>query len=125
LHPQYQISILVDGKPQAFNIPAQWVDKVREKIEMRQRSEAAAATICSVNLKRFLKEKLHEKKKTLQEKKISKFEPAPAPVRGLSRQGVWLLGFGERSTRGAAVSPAFLRGRRRSPRSGHGVSRIS
>jgi len=69
LHPQTQNSVLVDGKPQAFNIPAQWVDKVLEKIEMRERSEAAAATICSVNLKRFLKEKLHEKKKTLQEKK--------------------------------------------------------
>jgi gluconate kinase len=68
LHSQYQISVLVDGKPQAFNIPAQWVDKVREKIEMRQRFEASAATICSVNLKRFLKEKLDEKKKKLQEK---------------------------------------------------------
>jgi gluconate kinase len=67
LHPQYQISVPVDGKPQAFNIPAKWVDKVREKIEMRQRIEAAA-TICRVNLKRFLKEKLHEKKKQLQAK---------------------------------------------------------
>ena len=34
---------------------------VREKIEMRRRFEAAAATICSVNLKRFLKEKLRDK----------------------------------------------------------------
>jgi gluconate kinase len=57
LHLQYQISVLVDGKPQAFNIPAKWVEKVREKIEMRRRFEAAAATICSVNLKRFLQEK--------------------------------------------------------------------
>jgi gluconate kinase len=61
LHPQYQISVLVDGKPQAFNIPAKWVDAVREKIEMRQRFEAAAATICSVNLRRFLKEKTPRK----------------------------------------------------------------
>jgi len=30
---------------------------VREKIEMRRRFEAAVATICGVNLKRFLKEK--------------------------------------------------------------------
>jgi hypothetical protein len=37
------------------------VETVREKIEMRRRFEAAAATICSVNLKRFLKEKLKEK----------------------------------------------------------------
>ena len=62
LHSQYQISILIDGKPKALNIPAELVDKVREKIEMRRRFEAAAATICGVNLKRFLKEKLKEKK---------------------------------------------------------------
>jgi gluconate kinase len=61
LHAQYQISLLVDGKPKTLNVPAQWVDRVREKIEMRRRFEAAAATICSVNLKRFLKEKLREK----------------------------------------------------------------
>jgi gluconate kinase len=61
LHSQYQISILIDGKPKALNIPAELVEKVREKIEMRRRFEAAAATICGVNLKRFLKEKLKEK----------------------------------------------------------------
>ena len=57
LHSQYQISVLIDGKPKALNIPAALVEKVREKIEMRRRFEAAAATICSVNLKRFLQEK--------------------------------------------------------------------
>jgi len=57
LHSQFQISVLVDGKPKAFNLPAEWVDKVREKTEMRRRFEAAAATICDLNLKRFLKEK--------------------------------------------------------------------
>jgi hypothetical protein len=35
---------------------------------MRRRFETAAATICSVNLKRFLQEKLREKKKKLQER---------------------------------------------------------
>jgi hypothetical protein len=49
--------VLIDGKPKALNIPAALVEKVREKIEMRRRFEAAAATICSVNLKRFLQEK--------------------------------------------------------------------
>src|ERR1700723_441939 len=62
LHSQYQISILIDGKPKALNIPAELVEKVREKIEMRRRFEDAAATICGVNIKRFLKEKLKEKK---------------------------------------------------------------
>jgi len=61
LHSQYQISIRMDGKPKALNIPAELVEKVREKIEMRRRFEVAAATICGVNLKRFLKEKLKEK----------------------------------------------------------------
>jgi hypothetical protein len=57
LHSQYQISVLMDGKPKALNIPAEWAEKVREKIEMRRRFDAAAATICGVNLKRFLKAK--------------------------------------------------------------------
>jgi gluconate kinase len=57
LHSQFQISVLVDGKPKALNIPAEWVEKVRERIEMRRRFESAAATICRLSLKRFLKEK--------------------------------------------------------------------
>jgi uncharacterized protein DUF6788 len=57
LHSQYQISVLLDGKPKAFNIPAELVEKVREKTEMRRRFEAAAAAICGINLKRFLQEK--------------------------------------------------------------------
>src|SRR6266487_6949419 len=57
LHSQFQISVLIDGKPKALNIPADLVEKVRQKIEMRRRFDAAAATICKVNLKRFLKEK--------------------------------------------------------------------
>src|SRR6266853_732523 len=57
LHSQFQISVLVEGKPKALNIPAELVEKVREKIEMCRRFDSAAATICGVNLKRFLKEK--------------------------------------------------------------------
>ena len=57
LHSQFQISVLIDGKPKALNIPAELAEKVREKIEMRRRFDAAAASICRVNLKRFLKEK--------------------------------------------------------------------
>jgi len=57
LHSQFQISVLVDGKPKALNIPAELAEKVREKIEMRRRFESAATTICRLNLKRFLKEK--------------------------------------------------------------------
>lgn len=57
LHSQYQISVLMDGKPKALHIPADVADKVRQKIEMRHRFDAAAASICRINLKRFLKEK--------------------------------------------------------------------
>jgi hypothetical protein len=57
LHTQYQISVLVDGQPKTFNIPASLVQQVREKIELRRRFEAAAATVCGINLRRLLKEK--------------------------------------------------------------------
>jgi hypothetical protein len=57
LHSQYQISVLIGGKPKALNVPASLVEQVREKIEMRRRFDAATATICGINLKRFLKEK--------------------------------------------------------------------
>ena len=52
LHTQYQISVLIDGKPRAINVPAGLADKVRQKIEMRRRFDAAAATIRGVNLER-------------------------------------------------------------------------
>ena len=57
LHSQFQISVLVDGKPKALNVPAVLAVKVRDKIEMRRRFDSAAATICRLNLKRFLQEK--------------------------------------------------------------------
>jgi hypothetical protein len=57
LHIQYQISVLVDGRPKTFNVPAALVQQVREHIELRKRFEAAAATICNINLRRFLKPK--------------------------------------------------------------------
>src|SRR3981081_4933436 len=57
LHTQYQISVLVEGQPKTFNIPAALVEQVREKIEMRRRFETAAATICNINLRRYLKPK--------------------------------------------------------------------
>ena len=57
LHSQFQISVLVDGTPKVFNIPAKLVPKVRQQVEMRRRFDAAAATICGINLRRFLKDK--------------------------------------------------------------------
>jgi hypothetical protein len=57
LHVQYQISVLVDGKPKALNVPAKLVEQVRRQVQMRDRFDAAAATICGINLRRFLKQK--------------------------------------------------------------------
>lgn len=57
LHSQYQLSVLVDGKPKAFNVPAELAEQVREKVELRRRFEAAASTIGNINLRRFLKQK--------------------------------------------------------------------
>src|SRR5229473_1457812 len=57
LHTQYQISVLVDGQAKTFNIPAALVEQVRQKIELRRRFERAAATICNINLRRYLKHK--------------------------------------------------------------------
>ncbi len=57
LHTQYQISVLIDGQPKTFHVPKSMVEQVREKIQLRQRFEAAAAAICKINLSRFLKER--------------------------------------------------------------------
>jgi len=59
LHTQYHLSVLVDGQPKTFNSPAALVEQVRQKIELRRRFEKAAATICNINLRRYLK---HEEK---------------------------------------------------------------
>ena len=57
LHSQFQISALVDGQPKVFNVPTNLVPKVRQQVDMRRRFDAATATICGINLRRFLKEK--------------------------------------------------------------------
>jgi|SRR5208282_2587281 len=57
LHSQFQISVLVEGKPKVFNIPAKLVEQVRHQVETRHRFDAAAATICGINLRRLLKQK--------------------------------------------------------------------
>lgn len=57
LHVQYQISVLVEGKPKVFNVPPKMVEQVRQQVAMRRRFDAAAATICGINLRRFLKQK--------------------------------------------------------------------
>jgi hypothetical protein len=38
-------------------VPAKLVEQVRQQVAMRDRFDAAAATICGINLRRFLKTK--------------------------------------------------------------------
>jgi hypothetical protein len=54
LHPQCQLSVLIDGRPKAFNVPARRAEVVRRQVELRKRFEAAAAAICQLNLRRLL-----------------------------------------------------------------------
>ena len=57
LHPQFQLSVLIEGQPKTFHVPAELAQQVRGKVEMRRRFEQAAATIGKINLRRFLKQK--------------------------------------------------------------------
>jgi hypothetical protein len=57
LHPQFQLSVLIDGQPKAFNIPARLAEVVRHQVELRRQFEAAAAAICLINLRRFLQQR--------------------------------------------------------------------
>ena len=60
LHPQFQLSVLVQGQPKAIHIPAHRVEQVRRWVEMRQRFEQAAKTITDINLRRFLRSQEQE-----------------------------------------------------------------
>lgn len=55
LHAQFQVSLLVDGKPRAFNISAQLAGEVRRQVEMHKRFRRAEDAICQINLRRFLR----------------------------------------------------------------------
>jgi len=57
LHTQYVISALVEGESKTFHIPAKLVEQVRQMVAMRHRFDAAAATICGINLRRLLRAK--------------------------------------------------------------------
>ncbi len=56
LHVQYQISVFAEGKPRVFNVPPKTVEQVRQQVAMRHWFEAAATTICGINLRLKQKE---------------------------------------------------------------------
>lgn len=57
LHPQFVLSVLVEGQPRVLHVPAELADEVRAKVELRKRFEEAAAQIAHINLRRFLRRK--------------------------------------------------------------------
>jgi len=57
LHPQFVLSVLVEGKPKAFHVPAELADEVRSQVKLRKRFDEAAAQIAHLNLRRFLRRK--------------------------------------------------------------------
>jgi len=57
LHRQFLLSVLVEGQPKVFHIPAVLADEVRSKVELRNSFEQAAAQIAHLNLRRLLRRK--------------------------------------------------------------------
>lgn len=57
LHPEFLLSVLVEGKPRSLHVPAELADEVRSKVEQRKRFEEAAAQIAQINLRRFRRRK--------------------------------------------------------------------
>ena len=45
LHLQFLLSVLFQGKPQTFHIPAELVEEVRSRVELHKRFQQAANTI--------------------------------------------------------------------------------
>lgn len=57
LHPQFLLSVRVEGQPKVFHVPSEMAEEVRSKVELRNSFERAAAQIAHLNLRRFLRRK--------------------------------------------------------------------
>jgi hypothetical protein len=55
LHPQYQLSVLTNGKLKTYNVPAAEAEEVRHRIELHRHFQEAAARIAKLNLYRWLR----------------------------------------------------------------------
>ena len=62
LHPQYQLSVLMEGKLKTYNVPARQAPQVRRRVELHRRFQKAAAMISALNLRRWLRERKQRKK---------------------------------------------------------------
>jgi hypothetical protein len=68
MHPQTLLSVLMQGKPRTFHIPADLVEEVRSKVELHKRFQQAEEAICGINLRRLLERKQNNKNKERREK---------------------------------------------------------
>jgi hypothetical protein len=57
LHREFLLSVLSQGKPQTFHIPAELVEEVRSQVELHKRFQQAETAICDINLHRLLQRK--------------------------------------------------------------------
>lgn len=57
LHRQYLLSVLVDGKPKTFHVPAELVDRVRQQVKQHKEFRQLESQICKLNLEIFLEAK--------------------------------------------------------------------
>jgi hypothetical protein len=57
LHPAFRISMVWQGKPQSFYVPAAWAEEIRAQVAMWKRAQETVAAIVAINLRRFLRRK--------------------------------------------------------------------
>jgi hypothetical protein len=57
LHPQFQVSLLQEGKLKTYNVSSELAEEARSKVEMHRRFQRAETLICQINLRRFLRRK--------------------------------------------------------------------
>ena len=62
LHPQYQLSVLSEGKLKTYHVRAEEVEEVRRRVDLHRRFQQAAAMVTSLNLRRWLRERKSRKK---------------------------------------------------------------
>ncbi len=60
-HVQYLLSVLWEGKPRTFHVPAADAEQIRQRVELYRRFRRAAAKIGELNLRRWLRARQQEK----------------------------------------------------------------
>ena len=54
LHPQYQLSVLTEGKLKTYHVPEAEAEEVRRRVDLHRRFQKAAAMIANLNFRRWL-----------------------------------------------------------------------